>query len=418
MKPILMIAYHYPPEGSSSGVLRTLKFSKYLPWYDWTPHVLTLHDGVYRVRDEGLLADIPSQAHVHRTRGFDSTRALSVRGRHLAMFSVPDRFVGWLPFGISRGLSLISRFGIRALFSTSPVPTAHLIAWALKRRTGLPWIADFRDPWIEDGQYPTPRSLRYAVESRLERAVVRSADRVVTTTPYLRGDFLARYPDLTPDKVRVIFNGFDESDFVSLPAPPKEPRFELLHAGLVTRDYRNPAPVLEAVARLIASGVMARERTRIVFLGAAGFFESGPGRSIVRELGLEGVVEVSPRIPNRESLLRLRRASCLLILQASDDTRSLIPAKAFECLRVERPILALTPDGATSDLLKEMEGCSVVDPSDGQGLQDALASLYRAWFESDSPRLFSRNITRFERSSLTADLARTLHDLIDGPSRG
>lgn len=409
-----MVAYHYPPEGSSSGVLRTLKFSKYLPQHGWTPHVLTLRDEMYRVRDEGLRADIPAQAHVHRTRGFDSTRTLSVRGRHLSAFSVPDRLVSWLPFGVSRGLRVIRRYGVRAIFSTSPVPTAHLIAGTLKRLTGLPWIADFRDPWIEDGQHPRPGSFRFALESRLERAVVRSADRVLTTTPYLRGDFLARYPELSPHKVRVIFNGYDESDFAHLPVPPKEPRFEVLHAGLVTSDYRNPAPVLEAVARLIAAGVMARERTRICFLGAAGFFGSGPGGSMVRGLGLGDVVEVIPRIPNRDALLRLRRASCLLILQASDDTRSLIPAKAFECLRVERPILALTPEGATSDLLKEMAGCSVVPPYDGKGLQDALGTLYQSWQRDSGPRLISRNINRFERASLTEDLARTLQEFPDG----
>jgi glycosyltransferase involved in cell wall biosynthesis len=163
---------------------------------------------------------------------------------------------------------------------------------------------------------------------------------------------------------------------------------------------------------------MTRERTRIVFLGSSGFFRTGPGRSIVRDLGLESVVEVSRRIPNRDALVRLRRASCLLILQASDDTRSLIPAKAFEYLRVERPILALTPEGATSDLLKDMDGCSVVDPSDGQGLQDALRSLYRAWEEGPGPRLFTRNIRKFERSSLTEDLAQTLRELPDRQSHG
>jgi glycosyltransferase involved in cell wall biosynthesis len=297
------------------------------------------------------------------------------------------------------------------------VPTAHLIAASLKRLTGLPWLADFRDPWIEDGQHPTPGSMRYMIESRLERAVVRGADCIVTTTPYLRGDFLTRYPILSPDKVRVIYNGFDDADFQHLPTPPKEARFEILHAGLITREYRNPAPVLEAVAGLIARGVMDRARTRVVFLGARGFFEGRSGAELVRRLGLADVVEAPARIPNRESLLRLRLASCLLILQASEDTRSLIPAKAFECLRVERPILALTPDGATSDLLKGMEGCSVVDPSNEQGLQDALASLYRAWEESEHPRLFTRNISNFERSSLTADLARTLQELLDGSPR-
>lgn len=414
MSSVLMVAFHYPPEGSSSGVLRTLKFSKYLPRLGWTPHILTLRDHVYRVRDEGLRADIPPEAVIHRTGGFDSTRALAIRGRHLAMLSVPDPFVSWLPFGVAGGLAAIRRAGIRAIFSTSPIPTAHLIAAALKRRTGLPWIADFRDPWIEEGQHPAPGSIRHALESRLERAVVRRADRIVATTPYLRADFLARYPSLDPDKVRVIYNGYDEGDFASLPVPPREPRFEILHAGLVTREYRDPTPLLEAVARLIGTGVMSRAAVRVVFLGARGFFASRAGQELVGRLGLEDVLEVSPRIPNREALGRLRRASCLLILQASDDTRSLIPAKAFECLRVERPILALTGDGATADLLKKMDRCAVIEPSDSEGLQNALASLYRKWKESPEPILSSRQIKHFERYALTVELAQTLHELRPG----
>lgn len=414
MKPILMIAYHYPPEGSSSGVLRTLKFSKYLPRHGWKPHVLTLRDSIYRVRDEGLKADIPPEAVVHRTGGFDSPHTLSIRGRHLAMFSVPDPFISWLPFGVKRGMEVIRRSGIKALYSTSPVPTAHLIAASLKRLTGLPWLADFRDPWIEEGQHPAPGSIRHAVESRLERAVVRRADRIVATTPYLRADFLARYPSLDPDKVRVIYNGYDEADFASLPVPPREPRFEILHAGLVTREYRDPTPLLEAVARLIGRGVMSRAEVRVAFLGARGFFASPAGRELVGRLGLEDVLEVSPRIPNRDTLGRLRRASCLLILQASDDTRSLIPAKAFECLRVERPILALTGDGATADLLKKMDRCAVIEPSDSEGLQNALASLYRTWKESPEPILSGRQIKHFDRYALTAELAQTLHELLPG----
>jgi len=30
MKHALFVAYHYPPESSSSGVLRTLKYTRYL----------------------------------------------------------------------------------------------------------------------------------------------------------------------------------------------------------------------------------------------------------------------------------------------------------------------------------------------------------------------------------------------------
>ena len=41
MNKVLMIAYHFPPMGESSGALRTLKFAKYLPDFGWQPVVMS-----------------------------------------------------------------------------------------------------------------------------------------------------------------------------------------------------------------------------------------------------------------------------------------------------------------------------------------------------------------------------------------
>ena len=228
-----MVAYHYPPEGGSSGVLRTLKFSKYLPKHGWLPHVLTLRDNFYPVQDRGLLQDIPPEAVIHRTFALDSSRHLAIKGRHFALFTVPDPFVSWLPFGVAQGIKVIRQWPIRSLYSTSPSPTAHLIAGCLKQLTSLPWIADFRDPWIEKDLYPTPGSLRFRVESVLEKWVIRNADYLTVTTPRLRDEFLERYPDILPNKIKVIFNGFDESDFQFVDSVRRTDCFEIIHAGLV-----------------------------------------------------------------------------------------------------------------------------------------------------------------------------------------
>ena len=40
MRKLLMVAFHYPPIRGSSGVQRTLKFSRYLPSLGWQPIVL------------------------------------------------------------------------------------------------------------------------------------------------------------------------------------------------------------------------------------------------------------------------------------------------------------------------------------------------------------------------------------------
>ncbi len=47
MNRVLMIAFHFPPCAESSGVHRTLKFTRYLPDNGWQPIVLTVHPRVY-----------------------------------------------------------------------------------------------------------------------------------------------------------------------------------------------------------------------------------------------------------------------------------------------------------------------------------------------------------------------------------
>lgn len=412
-----MVAFHYPPEGGSSGVLRTLKFSRYLLRYGWQPHVLTLTASSYPVRDEKLLAQIPPEVVVHRTRAIDSGRHLAIRGRYLSSLAIPDRFIGWLPFAVPRGIDVVRRHGIDAIYSTSPLATAHLIALRIHRATRVPWVADFRDPWIEEGIHPRPGSMRERIERRLERAVVRGADRLVMTTSRLRDEILARHPDLGTEKARVIYNGYDESDFAGLRPGGDRERFELLHAGLVTAEFRDPTPVFKALASLLEEGALERSRVRLTFLGGGPYVESSAFSEGIAAHRLSDVVEVAPRVSHAESLQRLARAGGLLLMQASDDTRSLIPAKAFEYLRLPRPILALVLEGATADLLRGLDACYVVGPSDHEGLRAAIRSLHARWLAAPEGGGTARPIERFERSMLTGTLAELLNEVTSNPAK-
>jgi len=404
-----MVAYHYPPESSSSGVQRTLKFSCHLPSFGWTPHVLTLRESIYPVKDDTLKQHIPAAVTVHRTAGWDSTRHFAVRGRHLEWTAVPDPYISWLPFAVARGLKVIKDRDVRVIFSTSPKPTAHLIAATLKWRTRLPWVADFRDPWIDEGVHPRPGTLRLRVESRCERYVMQCADGLTVTTPEMRDHYLRRYPQLPAAKVRVIFNGFDEADFEGI-EPDRVPlRFEILHAGLVTPEYRDPVPLLHAVARLLSAGDLARHDVRLTFLGCGTYVESETFARIVRDLDLGGVVDVQRRIPHRETLRRLHEAAVLLVLQAAD-TQTQIPAKLFEYLRVGRPVLALAVEGATPRLLRELGAGVVVVPGAVDQIAHAVRALYQEWKTNHDRRTSVPGIAGFSRLAQTSGLARVLDE--------
>src|SRR5262245_27952000 len=322
-----MITYHYPPQGESSGVLRARKFSKYLPSNGWIPHVVTLQESFYQTKDDGLKIDIPPEARVHRTFAVDTSRPLAISGKHITFFTIPDRLIGWFPFGVLKGLRVIRKENIDVLYSTSPPPTAHLIAGSLKVLTGIPWIADFRDPWIEDGYFPRPGSFRFRIESTLERWVVQHCERLLVTTPNLRDDFLSRYGNLSPDKVQVIYNGYDEDDFQAVTPVSDSEQFEIIHAGLVTPEFRDPFPLLKVMRSLIKENAFPPGKVKITFLGGGPWVTSADFVENVRRIGLERVVQIDPQVSHREALCRMAKAAVLLVMQASDDTRSLIPAK-------------------------------------------------------------------------------------------
>jgi glycosyltransferase involved in cell wall biosynthesis len=408
-----MVAFHYPPDHSSSGYLRTLKFSKYLPESGWQPVVLTVREQYYESQDA---AQIPSQVVVHRTRAINTKKSLAVGGKYLQLLATPDRYIGWLLFAVPAGLSLIRTHGVQAIYSTSPLASAHLAASVLKSLSGLPWIADFRDPWTEPEIAPNPRSPLFRLDSRLERAVLRKADRLVFTTAQLRDYVLAHAPRDLSAKAAVIPNGFDEEDFRDLPdCQPEKTPVRITHTGLVDESYRSPRGFLEALARLLKDGEISCDEVEVEFVGGGGYVQSAAFRSLLNGLGLADMVHVLDRVGYAACLERQRRSHILLLLQGGEDTRTLIPAKAFEYLRIGRPILAVVPESASSELFHEVGGARIVGPEDRDGMLVALRDMIQAarageWGSSTNPAI----LQAYARRRLTARLGAELDFLLTG----
>ena len=150
MKKVLMIAFHYPPFCGGSGVLRTLKFSHYLPEHGWKPIILSASPRAYSQLGNDQVGGIPASAVVTRGFALDAARHLAIRGRYLKWVAQPDRWASWWLGAVPLGLYLIRRYKPEVIWSTYPIATAHLIGLTLKLMTGIPWIADCRDSMTED----------------------------------------------------------------------------------------------------------------------------------------------------------------------------------------------------------------------------------------------------------------------------
>ena len=411
MKHALFVAFYYPPDATSSGVLRTLKYTQYLAEHGWRITVLSPHSSAYDSVDEASTAEIPPTVKVVRTPFVNTRRHLSLRGRYLALTALPDAHIGWLPWAVAAGMRVARSDPFDLVYSTSPPATAHLIAWRVARRLRKPWVIDFRDPWFEDiAEEGAPAGpLFRAIDRRLEAGVVAAASHVVSTTDNVRGMLVERYRSLPSDRFSVIANGYDERDFAHLPTASNSQtdHFTMVHAGSINPHFRDPIPLLAALRRAADAGDVDAGRIKLRFLGGGPHAESSALQQAISHYRLEACVEIVKRLPYAEGLRELAAADVLVLLQASEDTRALVPAKLYEYLRLGRPVLALTLAGEVSALLSRTAGGFAVDPVDVEQLASVLAALYRDWSSGTlgAHRPDMDALKRYERRALTGQLA-------------
>lgn len=397
---LLMVAYHYPPAGFSSGVHRTLCFANDLLDQGWAPSVLTVTANAYPGTFAETRARIRPGVEVIPCPAFDSARALAIGGRYPRLAALPDRWASWLASGLVQGLRTIRRRRPRAIWSTYPIASAHLIGFWLHRLTGLPWIADFRDPMLDEHfpGHPWQRRCHGWIEAR----ALRHASLAVFTTEATRRAFETRYPSGAdfPAARAVIANGYDAELF----APAVDYRFDggvvtLLHSGLLDPADRPPGPLLAALAELNREpGPPFRLRLR-----ACGHDDQL--RPLIAHSGLDEAAALLPPRSYPQAIAEMRRSDLLLLIQGASCPHQ-VPAKLYEYLRAGRPILGLCdPDSETARVLREAGVETLASPEDRQGIRAALAALRQALLTGRARGVDPALAERYDRRHRSAELA-------------
>ena len=434
MNRVMIITYYWPPSGGG-GVQRWLKFARYLGEQGWTPVVVAPEGAAYPVTDASLSDDIPAEVEVLRVPiwepfaagqkvlGKEATKverlgasakqdagsgltgwfARWVRGNVF----IPDSRVGWVRPATRAILKHLANQPVDAIITTGPPHSVHLIGLRLKRATGLPWVADFRDPWSDIDYLDDFHLTRWArrAHQRLERTVVETADRMLVTA---RG--AARGVEANPARVWWIPNGWDESDFHSPARPSDAGAFVLAHFGSLYAS-RNFTAVWEAVATWNA--VASNRRILLQFYGntapevVASLAEHlTPGRDFV----------VHGNLPHRQAVDEMHRANALLIMHNNTNSGSrCIPGKLFEYLATGRPVLAVgpVPGDMAALIADELQpaGCPwwVHSPAEAEKIADTMGELVAASDHAQGPLPIAE---AFERRALAGGLALKLTELI------
>ncbi len=429
-KRVLVIAYYFPPSGGS-GVQRALKFVKYLPFFGWTPEVLTLDpaSASYPDLDPAMLRDVPSEVTVHRTDawdpyrmyagftnkskedavsvGFLSDKPISYRERIArwvrANVFIPDARVGWYFYALKKARALVETGAIDAIFTTGPPHSTHLIGRTLKRQYNLPWIADFRDPWVDiDFLEELPMTgLARRQNARLEQSVLDESDLVLTVSPVIERQFVAK----TDTPCVTIYNGFDRDDFQAETALHKD-TFYISHVGNMNAA-RNP----EALWSALASALNQVPKLKIRLVGNV----DGAVTEALNTAGLNDIVERIAYCPHDEAVGYMKESAALLLpINRVFSAKGIVTGKLFEYLATGNPILGVgPPDGDAAAILRDTGTGEMFDFDDGAGMLAYITTLYDAWAEGkDLVDDVGDAVERYSRKGLTGQLGALLDNLV------
>ena len=346
-----MVALDFPP-CRSAGVQRTLKFAEYLLDFGWEPIILTVDASAHESVDESQV--VPDKIkHVYRAFSYNASRDFAIKGKYLSIMKEPDRWWTWRFKAVPLGKKLIKQFQPDVIWSTYPISTAHSIAFKLAKWSGIPWVADYRDP--VQSRYDSSVKTYLNLAQKIENKTINNASKIVFTTKKASTLYESLYQDLPLDKFHVIENGYDEGNFASLVEDAchmsQDEKFVLLHSGAVYQNGRDPSAIFHALANLKSQEKISASSFELCFRGIDGqaYFEE------IESLGINDLVTFKPSVSYMESIKEMMSVDALLLIQGPLFNNQ-IPGKLFEYIRSGQPILAYTATlGATAMALTDVE---------------------------------------------------------------
>ena len=391
-RKVLIIAYFFPPR-LGSGSVRPMGLAKYLSRFGWEPIILTpklpgpvpVGTKVFETEYEHVLSQVKGAIGFRKNVGMQEQLGISgdrkigteiswmghVISKTKNMIAFPDEHIGWFKFAVRVGRRLLAEGSIDAIISTSSPVTAHLIACKLKKLSGKPWIADFRDLWTQNHFY-NGGVFRRIIERRVEYRTLRHSDAVVTCHPLVEklGELHKRVP------IHWIPNGFDPDEFPGNSDSRTNPnKLMMTYTGDLYQGKRDPKPLFQALSELISVGELKRNEIEVSFYGRFGnwLFEE------VKQFKLDDVIKIHGPASRKDVLKRQIESTLLLILTWNNPHEaSIFPGKVFEYFGAKRPILAIGgPGGVLKALLEQTE--TGIHVSDVPQLKRILLEYYKAF---------------------------------------
>jgi len=438
-----MIAYAFPPEGAA-GVFRPLRFIRYLPNSGWRGHVIACEGYHYERYDPALLNLVPEETEAVRIPVGDSWQAFQAwrarrqtngncAGEHLdaerpnlgksrtsrrfmseivqaaeARIYHPDRAMFWIRPAAKATVEMCSRKNAAVIWATAGPVSSFIVAYRASRRTGLPYVLDFRDSWTVTYSDFEARRPQWAIDHdrRQMYRVLKQAQAVTFRYQSEAECYWRLYPGaLDRSRIHIIPNGFES--MIEHADSPLGSKCKILYAGTVS-SYRYDT-LLQALHALKESSPSTVARLQLQFVGEGAQALAEAASS----LSLSNMIIASRPIPNEDVNRLCREAHALLVLGRPTTMKGhelMAGAKLFSYLKERKPIIGILPDGESKNVLESVRASTTANVDSRPEIVSVLKRVVDAWARGTLSELVpdKEKCEEYSASRQTAALVRAL----------
>ncbi len=418
MYKALILSYYYPPMGLS-GVQRTLKFTKYMPQFNWQPVVITTGNVAYYAHDFNLLKEAEdSGVQIIRTEAFDIN---SIIGKKIQTVNIPKEFIrklfsnfskiffipdnkkSWAKKAYLTAKELLQKEKYDVLFVTIPPYSSFIYAAKLKKEFNIPLIVDYRDLWFDNhfSFYLTP--YHKSKNKKLEYSSLKSADKIIVINRRMKEKLLTNYPFLSFDEIVIIPHGFDPEDFNVAVEDDLKPvnKLRFTYSGIF---YENITPeyFLKAFKKISVERPDLAANIELEFIG---LFRD-EYKKIINELNLNEFVKIHGYVEHKEAAKKLLATDVLWMMIGNNlkNADTISTSKLFEYFGTRKPILGCVPDGAAKSALTEYGASFIASPDNIDEIKDKIIEIHSLYVNKNLPIPNEEFIQKHNRIYLTEQL--------------
>ena len=408
----LYISFYFPPMGGAEP-RHNLSTIRRLYSKGFFPTIVTAPEGYPYAKDEYLRSLIPPEIEIIRCNWpYKAQKYINFARKMVKIPENPLVFAGWKNL-YDPAKQVLKKSPQEFIYSVHGIGAAHLAALKLKKETGLPWVAEFRDPWARNviaWDYMKSNSWEWWCKYQFQmtekhlKDVLENADLVVVESPVHKELLIEDY-QADANKVEPLGMGYEEDYFQGVPlAPIAFPRKPVL--GFLGSVYFGYEPAVESLIKALA--ILEREGfefTLVCVGGASPVFSR-----YVKKAGLKSFLPIGTI--NLDSSLGLMKMMDFGVLFGLEHDRTALGSKLWDYLNSNLILLAVVPPNSMAARIIADGKCGYMLPYTEQEMVSSIREALNDFKEKRLMPETSRYVKKYSSEKMICELSKKIEDLL------